>query len=130
MAPPSRGHHEERGERELAPTRVTPERLDNAAQVATSAGESIALNLTRLLNEIETQTNVFKGGAGTTFRSVSAELGNELRQILDALNQMAGGVSVTNRTFGNTDADAAQEISQVANQYTPGAGNVANALRG
>jgi uncharacterized protein YukE len=104
--------------------------LDHAARVATDTGEGIALNLTRLLNEIESQTAAFQGAAGTSFRAVSTELGNELRGILDALNQMASSVAVSNKTFGSTDSDASQEISQVASQYLPGAGSVANALRG
>jgi WXG100 family type VII secretion target len=104
--------------------------LDHAAKVATETGEGIALNLTRLLNEIESQSSAFQGAAGTTFLGVSHELGKELRNILEALNTMANGVNVSNRTFGNTDQDASNEISQVVGQYAPGAGSVANALRG
>ena len=104
--------------------------LSNAANVATQAGEGIALNLTRLLNEIETQAAVFQGGAGSSFQSVSAELGQELRGILEALNSMAGNVGSANQTFGSTDADASAEIRKVTSEYLPGAGPVANQLRG
>ena len=104
--------------------------LNNAAKVATQAGEGIALNLTRLLNEIQTQAAVFQGGAGNSFQNVSGELGRELRGILDALNTMAGNVNQSNTVFGNTDADASAEIAKVANEYAPGLGPVANALRG
>ncbi len=103
--------------------------LDNAAKVATEAGQGIALNLTRLLNEIETQAAVFQGGAGSTFQNVSAQLGQELRGMLDALNTMAGNVSQSNQAFGNTDADASAEIAKVANEFSPGLGPVANQLR-
>jgi WXG100 family type VII secretion target len=104
--------------------------LDNAAKVATQTGEAIALNLQRLLNEIETQSSAFQGAAGSTFQTVSADLGQELRNILEALNQMADGVSQSNQTFGSTDEDAKNEISQVASQYAPGLGGVADSLRG
>ncbi len=104
--------------------------LNNAAQVATQAGEDIALNLTRLLNEIEMQAPAFKGSAGTSFQNVSSELGQELKKILEALNTMADNVNQSNQVFGSTDADAANEITKVAGTYLPGAGNVASALRG
>jgi WXG100 family type VII secretion target len=111
-------------------TRVTPEMLTNAANKATQAGEAIALNLSRLLNEIETQAPGFAGVAGTTFQHTSAELGNELRSILSALNTMADNVHASNRQFGTTDADAGQEIKKVVGTYLPGAGSVADQLRG
>ena len=104
--------------------------LNNAANVATQAGEGIALNLTRLLNEIETQAAVFQGGAGNSFQNVSAQLGQELRNILEALNTMADNVNQSNTVFGNTDADASAEITKVAGEYLPGAGGVAAQLRG
>jgi WXG100 family type VII secretion target len=111
-------------------THATPEMLNNAAQVATQAGEDIALNLTRLLNEIEQQSAAFRGQAGTSFQQVSSQLGQELRSLLDALNEMAGNVSKSSQVFGSTDADASSEIAKVASEFVPGAGNVANALRG
>jgi WXG100 family type VII secretion target len=104
--------------------------LNNAAQVATRVGEGISLNLTRLLNEIESQSAVFQGQAGGSFQSVASELGRELKALLDALNEMADNVNQSGKVFGSTDADAAREISQVTNQYLPGASGVANALRG
>ena len=104
--------------------------LTNAANVATQTGEGIALNLTRLLNEIETQAAVFQGGAGNSFQNVSATLGQELRNILEALNSMSNNVSQSNAMFGSTDADAGAEIAKVANEYNPGLGPVANELRG
>jgi WXG100 family type VII secretion target len=104
--------------------------LNNAAQVATQAGEDIALNLTRLLNEVEQTSASFKGQAGSSFQNVSGELGQELKKLLEALNEMAGNVSQSNTAFGSTDSDASNEISKVASEYIPGAGNVANALRG
>lgn len=114
----------------MATTKVTAAMLDNAANVATNAGETIAASLMRLLSDIQSQAAMFQGGAGTAFQNVSAELGRELRSLLDALNQMAGSVSQSNKVFGSTDADAANEISKVQSEYVPGAGSVANALRG
>jgi WXG100 family type VII secretion target len=104
--------------------------LNNAANVATQAGEGIALNLTRLLNEVETQAAAFQGGAGTSFQNVSAQLGQELRNILEALNTMADNVNQSNTVFGSTDADASAEIGKVVNDYAPGMNNVAAQLRG
>ena len=104
--------------------------LNNAANVATQAGEGIALNLTRLLNEIESQSAVFQGGAGTSFHNVSTQLGQELRNILEALNAMADSVNQSNTVFGSTDADASAEIGKVVGEYMPGAGNIAAQLRG
>ena len=104
--------------------------LNNAAQVATQAGEDITLNLTRLLNEIEHQAPAFKGHAGTSFQNVSSELGQELRKLLQALNEMADNVNQSNQVFGSTDGDASNEISKVASEYLPGAGDVTTALRG
>jgi WXG100 family type VII secretion target len=104
--------------------------LNNAAKVATQAGEDIALNLTRLLNEIEGQAAGFKGAAGSTFQNVSNDLGQELRSILEALNGMADNVNQSGQVFGSTDQDASDEIGKVVSQYMPGAGSVANSLRG
>jgi len=61
---------------------------------------------------------------------VSSELGQELRSMLQALNTMADNVSQSNKTFGSTDADAANEIKKVTSEFAPGLGSVANALRG
>ncbi len=114
----------------MATTKITPEMLNSAAKVATDAGQTLTLNLTRLLNEIEGAAASFQGGAGTTFQHVSAQLGQELRNILEALNTMADGVNQSNQVFGNTDEAARDEIAKVQGQYLPAAGSVANALRG
>jgi len=104
--------------------------LTSAANLATQTGEAIALNLTRLLNEIESQAPNFQGAAGTTFQSVSAQLGTELRNILTALNTMADNVNSSNQQYGTTDADASAEIAKVDGAFLPGAGSVASSLRG
>jgi uncharacterized protein YukE len=104
--------------------------LTDAGNLAIQKGEAITLNLTRLLNELESQAPDFQGGAGATFQSVSQELGAELRQIIEALNTIAENVHASNKNFGATDADANQEISSVAQQFTPGAMSVADQLRG
>ena len=108
--------------------RVTPERLTKAANDAENVGQSIAANLTRLLTSIEMSVASFKGGASNAFQHTSQELGQELKQIIEALNTMAVNVSGSNVAFGNTDADAASEIAQVASTYTPGATPVVDAL--
>jgi WXG100 family type VII secretion target len=104
--------------------------LTEAGNLAIQKGEAITLNLTRLLNELETQAPDFQGGAGMTFQNVSQELGGELRQIIEALNTIASNVHASAKNFGSTDADANREIQSVAQQFTPGATNVADQLRG
>lgn len=104
--------------------------LNQAANKASQTGEAIALNLSRLLNEIEMSAAGFKGGAGSMFQSTSAELGNELRTILSALNEMAGNIQGSNAAFGSSDQDASAEIAKVNSTYLPGAGSVTSALRG
>lgn len=111
-------------------TQVTQGRLTDAANTATRVGEGIALELTRLGNAIEEVHSDFHGGAGGAFQSVSGDLSNELKQILDALNSMAQNVLGANAEYGSTDEDAAREITNVAQHYEPGAMPVADALRG
>lgn len=114
----------------MGTTKVTHEQLTKAAQTANDAGQTITLNLTRLLNEIETQATSFQGAAGSTFQHVSADLGQELRKLLEALNRMAENVQGTNAAFGTTDEAAQNEINRVQSTYEPGAGSVTSALRG
>ena len=44
---------------------------------------------------------------------MSVELGQELRNILEALNTMADNVNQSTQVFGSTDEDARSEISKV-----------------
>jgi uncharacterized protein YukE len=104
--------------------------LDNAARKATTVGEGIALNLSRLLNEIELQAPGFKGGAGSAFFVNTQGIGEELRGIIEALNEMADSIGASNQLYGFTDQDAMQEINQVAGQYLPGNQDVTTVLRG
>jgi len=104
--------------------------LTDAGNKAFQAGETIAASLTKLLTEIEGHAAQFQGVAGSAFQNVSAELGQELRRILGALNTMAENVHASNRQFGATDDDASREISSVASQYVPNSSSVADALRG
>jgi WXG100 family type VII secretion target len=109
---------------------VTPEMLTVAGNKATHAGEHIAVQLSRLLNEIESHHCAFKGHAGTAFQTASTDLGRELRALLSALNTMAENVHASSRHYGTTDADAGREISSIVSEQAPGAGNVASLLRG
>ena len=111
-------------------TKATQSELAGAAKLARQVGEGIALNLTRLLNEIESQVPNFQGAAGTSFQNTSAQLSTELRNILTALNTMADNVDASNQQYGTTDADASAEIAKVDSTYLPGAGGVASSLRG
>jgi WXG100 family type VII secretion target len=104
--------------------------LSQAADKATTVGEGIALNLARLLNEIELQAPAFKGMAGNRFQQNMQGIGEDLRKILDALDTMAGCIRTNNDQYTATDADAEAEISQVTSQYLPGNRDVINALKG
>jgi uncharacterized protein YukE len=103
--------------------------LDNAAKVATTAGEDIATGLTSLLSNIESLAPSFVGGAGSAAQNSSSELGGHLRSLLDALNTMAEGVTQSNRAFSHTDAGAQQEITNVAGNVA-NSGHVSSLLRG
>lgn len=111
-------------------TQVTPEMLTDAGNTAASAGETITMNLQRLLFEIQHQAKAFQGAGGTTFQNVSHELGQELKDLLEALNTMAANVHASNRLFGTTDEDAQTEIQKVASEHGSGYSGIADQLRG
>ncbi len=102
--------------------------LTDAANAATTAGEDIAAGLTSLLSNLESMSGGFQGPAGSAFQSKSGQLGDELKGILSALNQMAEKVSTANRKYAHTEEGSQQEISNVASQL-PGSGHVADILR-
>jgi uncharacterized protein YukE len=106
--------------------------LTDAGNTAASAGETITMNLQRLLYEVQSQAKAFQGAGGSTFQNVSHELGQELKNMLEALNTMASNVHASNRNFGSTDEDAQNEISKVASEHS-GSGaysGIASTLRG
>lgn len=92
---------------------VTTQRLVDAANQATNIGEGIALNLGRLLNEIELEAPGIQGHAGDKFFGKSDDIGRELKAILDALNHMADQILGSSARYGDTDADASAEIDKV-----------------
>jgi uncharacterized protein YukE len=103
--------------------------LARAATKAEDVGEGIAGNLTRLLSDIASSYPQFKGGAGSMFQTTSAELGEDLRKILSALNTMASHVNSSITDYGTTDEAAAQEIKTVGAGYN-GNSAVISALSG
>jgi uncharacterized protein YukE len=108
---------------------VTPQMLVDAAQKAENVGEGITAQLTNLLYTIESEGGAaFQGGGGKALQGVSAQLGDQLKQILTALNTMAGNVSAASADYGGTDAEAAREIQTVGNAFNPGGGSVITAL--
>lgn len=114
----------------MAGTTVSHEQVDKAAKHAISAGETITLNLGRLLNEIQSSAAAFQGLAGSAFQNTSQELGNELSKMLQALNGLADNVLGANAAYANTDEAARSEISSVLGAHLPGATPVTDALRG
>jgi uncharacterized protein YukE len=109
---------------------VNAQTLNQAANQATTVGEGIALNLGRLLNEIELQAPAFRGGAGTRFQLSAQGIGADLRRILDALDTMAGCIRTNNDSYSATDADAEAEIGSVMSANLPGNTDVINVLKG
>jgi WXG100 family type VII secretion target len=109
---------------------VDPDRLRAVATTTRDVGEGIALNLARLLNEIETQAPGFRGDTGKAFSKITDRLSSRLKTILENLNAIADSVDGSSTAFGTTDAAAASEINSVVHQYLPGATNVADQLRG
>jgi uncharacterized protein YukE len=104
--------------------------LADAGNSAANAGETITLNLQRLLFEVQTQAKAFQGAGGTMFQNVSAELGQQLNDMLQALNTMAENVHFSNRHFATTDDEAAHQIQQVAADHGGGYTGIADTLRG
>lgn len=102
--------------------------LQDAAKTANDTGVSISDGLTRLLAGVEDVQASFQGLANDALQSTSAQLGAELRQILEALNTMANAVDASSAKFGDTDSQAQMEISKVAAAENDG--GVASMLRG
>jgi WXG100 family type VII secretion target len=108
---------------------VTPQMLVDAAQKAENVGEGIAGQLTNLLVTIESEGGAsLKGGGGNALQAVSAQLGQQLKQILTALNTMSGNVNAASADYGTTDAEVEREIQTVGNAYNPASGSVVTAL--
>ncbi|GAA5188688.1 hypothetical protein GCM10023322_39920 [Rugosimonospora acidiphila] len=109
-------------------TQGDPVLMQKAADSATGAGEGIALNLSRLLDEVQLAAPGFVGAAGSGFQDVVSHLEQDLQGMLKALNYMADKVNQTGRVFDATDAGARAEIMKV--QQQSGAFSAAQALRG
>ncbi|GAA3398968.1 WXG100 family type VII secretion target [Cryptosporangium minutisporangium] len=108
---------------------VTPQMLIDAAQKAENVGEGIAGQLTNLLYTIQSEGGAsFQGGGGSALQGVSAQLGEQLKQILTALNTMSGNVNAASADYGTSDQEIAREIQTVGNAYNPGSGSVVTAL--
>jgi uncharacterized protein YukE len=103
--------------------------LHAAAQKAETTGETIAANLNALMTQIQTDgAALFKGGGGDAMQGKSAELNQDLRNILTALNTLAEATDSSRQDYGNTDADISNEINQVGGTFT--GGTIASGLRG
>lgn len=112
-------------------TKVTQSMLADAARTAENTGQGIAENLMRVMNAIEEAHQGFQGSAGSAFQTTSAQLSQELKTLLEALNSMAEAVDASNAQFGSSDTDAQNEITKVASTYSPNmAGNIVSGLRG
>jgi uncharacterized protein YukE len=112
-------------------TQITPTMLTHAATTARDAGGSVSRGLTALLTTIQTDgAAVMKGGAGTAFQTVSAQLNEELGRLLTALGTMADNVDATNRSTGSADDGSAQAIGAVGTQLSPSGTAAFNFLNG
>ena len=102
--------------------------LNATAQKCETTGQSLAQGMAQLIAKIE---DLGGGGmAGSTYgalSSVSGQLDDGLKKILQALNDLAGKMSDAALKYGSHDSDAAQEINSVAAGV---GGDVAGLLRG
>jgi WXG100 family type VII secretion target len=108
---------------------ATQGQLNAMAQKCEDTGESLARGMAQLIQRIESMNNrAFAGSANNAFQGVSAQLNDGLRQILNALDELAGKMSDASKQYGVGDEDAANEIRQAA--ASVGGGSVASILRG
>lgn len=102
--------------------------LDATARKCETTGQSLAQGMAQLIGRIE---DLGGGGmAGATYgalSSVSGQLDDGLKKILQALNDLAGKMSDASLKYGSHDSDAAQEINSVA---AGAGGDIASLLRG
>jgi WXG100 family type VII secretion target len=92
----------------LAPTAVTAQTLESAAQAADDAAAEIRRNGMTLINSMQAQTAGFTGQAGTAFRNVLTDLMGDLNTILTQLENMSANTRVSaTRLFGQDEASAA-----------------------
>jgi WXG100 family type VII secretion target len=108
---------------------ATQSQLNAMAQKCEDTGASLSRGMAQLIQRIESMNNrAFAGQANDAFQGVSAQLNDGLRQILNALDDLAGKMSDASKQYGVNDSDAANEIRQAA--ASVGDGSVASILRG
>ena len=108
---------------------ATQEQLNAMAQRCEETGESIASGMAQLIDRIQALSGGgMAGRANSALQDVSIQLNDGLRQILNALDELAGKMSSASSQYGVNDEDAANEIRQAA--AATGDGSVMNILRG
>jgi WXG100 family type VII secretion target len=114
---------------ELSGLNASQPDLDRMAKECEQTGQSLAQGMADLISRIEAlQGTGMKGATYNALVSVSGDLDDGLRKILQALNELAGKMSDAALKYGSHDTDAAQEIRSIA----AGSGNsdVVSLLRG
>jgi uncharacterized protein YukE len=99
--------------------------LNQVASMCENTASSLADGMSQLINRVEALGGGgMNGKAYNAFAGVSHELNQNLKIILDALDDLAGKMSNASSEYGLHDGDAARTIMNAAG------GDAANLLRG
>lgn len=81
------------------------------ARKCDDTGSSLASGMVQLMQRIESLGGGgFAGSANNAFQSVSSQLNDGLRKILNALDELGGKISSAGAQLANQDDAAAQQI--------------------
>ena len=123
---------EERGEPSVTTTpgvgtvHATQEQLNAMAQRCVDTGDQLAKGMSSLIERIQALSGTgMSGAANSALQSVSADLNEGLRTILNALSELASKISDASKQYGTHDEEAASDIRNAGLT-----GSVADALRG
>ena len=99
------------------------------AQKCEETGQSIARGAAQLIDRIQALSGAgMAGTANAALQDVSLQLNEGLKQVLNALDELAGKMSNASSQFGVNDEDAAREIRAAA--ASTGDSSVMSILRG
>lgn len=105
---------------------ATQEQLNAMAQRCVDTGDQLAKGMSSLIERIQALSGTgMSGAANAALQSVSADLNDGLRTILNALSELASKISDASTQYGSHDEEAATDIRNAGLT-----GSVADALRG
>jgi uncharacterized protein YukE len=91
---------------------LTPDQLVAMANRCEETGQDLATGMAQLVERIESMPGA--GAAYGALQSQSQQLNDGMRQILNALDTLAGKISNASTKFGVQDGDAAATINKAA----------------